>query len=46
MTKRKKLITGGFVALNSGEIADCYSDITVHGKRYGGRFFAPITPVL
>jgi hypothetical protein len=32
MAKSKNAICGGFVALNSGGIVDCYSDITVCGK--------------
>lgn len=32
MVNSKNSSCGGFVALNSGQIVDCYSNITVHGK--------------
>src|SRR5665647_2312101 len=46
MANSKKLICGGFVALNSGKIVDCYSNVTVHGKVTAAGFCGNNTGVI
>jgi len=42
----KNLICGGFVALNSGKIVDCYSNVIVHGKVTAAGFCGNNTGVI
>ncbi|HEY5558061.1 hypothetical protein [Acetobacterium sp.] len=46
MANSKNSVCGGFVALNTGTIIDCYSNMTVHGKATAAGFCGNNTGVI
>jgi len=46
MANSKNAVCGGFVALNTGTIVDCYSNMTVHGKATAAGFCGNNTGVI